>query len=273
MNLRDILISELIKAKIPSPRLEADIILKYAMPEYPQISTEQREKALAMLQRRITHEPLDKIIGQREFYKSVFKVNKNVLSPRADTEILVESALELIPQEQDFHILDLGTGSGCILLSLLKERSNCKGTGVDASKEALDIAKENMQNLHLTSQATFLYKSWTDENFVTETFDMIVSNPPYIPTKEIEMLEKDVKDYDPLSALDGGEDGLECYRQIAKVTPLILKPNGYILLEVGYNQAKAVADIFMAHGLTLAKVIPDLSNINRCVILKKSVAK
>lgn len=269
MTLRDELVTALIKAKIPSPRLEADIILKHAVPEYPRVLPNQEVLVYEMLSRRINHEPLDKIIGHREFYKSFFMVNENVLSPRPDTEILVESTLNLIPEQASWNILDLGTGSGCILLSLLLERSQCQGTGIDASQEALHIATQNAQRLELLSRTKFIHKSWNETNIVSELFDVIVSNPPYIPSAEIAALEAEVRNYDPLTALDGGEDGLNCYREIAKITPLLLKKDGYILLEVGYGQDKDVAEIFIAQKLTWVKTVPDLAGINRCVILKK----
>lgn len=273
MTLREEIIKELIKGKIPSPRLEADIILKAAAPAYPDIKNDEQQKAYGLLKRRLNHEPLDKIIGQREFYKSVFKVNQDVLSPRPDTEILVEKALELLPQDEPLRILDLGTGSGCILLSLLKERPKANGVGVDVSEKALAVAKENAKNLGLENQVSFINKSWQEKGFVTGLFEMVVSNPPYIPSAEINTLDEEVKNHDPLTALDGGADGLQCYRDIAAMTPDLLKDNGFILLEVGYDQAEAVADIFVDRGLCLIDIIKDLAGINRCVILKKSVAK
>ena len=269
MTLREELISALINQKIPSPRLETDIILKHAAPSYPDITNNEEALARQMLHRRLQNEPLDKIIGQREFFKSVFVVNSDVLTPRPDTEILVESALKLIPENRAIKILDLGTGSGCILLSLLAERPQCTGTGVDASLKAIQTAIRNTENLNLTNRTTFVNKSWTEENFVTDTYDIIVSNPPYIPTEDIENLDQEVKNYDPISALDGGKDGLECYRQIAKIASLILNEKGYILLEVGYNQAKDVEEIFTNQGLTSVEIVKDLAGINRCVILKK----
>lgn len=269
MNLREELIKALVAAKIPSPRLEADIIIKNTAPDYPNVTNEQELNIKECLLRRINHEPLDKIIGKREFYKSIFYVDNNVLTPRADTEILVESALELIPDNSDFEILELGTGSGCIILSLIKEKLNATATGIDISEKALDIAQKNAAKLELENRIKFINKSWTDKDFISKQFDMIVSNPPYIPTEEIKELDIEVKKYDPIQALDGGKDGLDCYRQIADITPLLLKDKGYILLEVGYNQANIVADIFRKKNLTLVKIVPDLSGINRCVILKK----
>lgn len=269
MNLREKLISSLISAGIPSPRLEADIILKNSAPTYPEITSDQEQKAQTMLQRRCNGEPMDKIIGKKEFYKSTFKVNQNVLSPRPDTEILVERALELIPQNQSFNILDLGTGSGCIILSLLNDRPQSHGTAVDISLPALQIAKENAETLNLSSQIEFLHGSWKEINFPLDEYDIIVSNPPYIPAKDIATLSTEVKVYDPLLALDGGDDGLLCYREIAQLVPLILKKGGYILLEVGIGQENDVATIFSAQNLSWVKTVPDLAGINRCVILKK----
>lgn len=269
MTLKDSLIQELIKAGISSPRLEADIILKHSAPQYPKISEAEAEIAENMLKRRICHEPLDKIIGKREFYKSTFIVNRSVLSPRPDTEILVESALELLPTEEKQTILDLGTGSGCILLSLLKERPQAIGIGMDISREALDVAKKNAENLSLKDRIEFLNKSWTDNQVILPQFDMVVSNPPYIPSAEINTLDKEVKDYDPLTALDGGKDGLDCYKDIAKVLPNILKDMAYALFEVGYNQAEDVMEIFKCAGLKPIKIVKDLTGINRCVILQK----
>lgn len=269
MTLREEIISSLVDKKIPSPRLETDIILKHAAPNYPEISKAEENLARTMLHRRLQNEPLDKIIGKKEFFKSVFEVNSDVLSPRPDTEILVEGALELIPEDKSLNVLDLGTGSGCILLSLLSERPQCVGIGIDASLKAIKTAMRNAKNLNLTARTSFVNKSWEEEGFVNETYDIIVSNPPYIPTEDIAELETEVKNYDPLTALDGGKDGLECYRQIAKITPLILKKSGYILLEVGYNQAKSVEEIFQNQGLKPVKMLKDLAGINRCVILKK----
>ncbi len=269
MNLREELISALVAAHIPSPRLETDIILKHAAPAYPEITAEQEQAARTMLRRRCLGEPMDKIVGQREFYKSVFKVNQNVLSPRPDTEILVESALELIPENKACRILDLGTGSGCIILSLLKERPQSRGTAVDISARALQTAAENAEELGLSSRIDFIHNSWTNAGFVTEEYDIIVSNPPYIPSADIETLSTEVRRYDPLSALDGGADGLRCYREIAAVAPLILKNGGYILLEAGIGQDADIAGIFSACNLEWVKTVPDLAGINRCVILKK----
>ena len=268
MDIKEEIIKALVSAHIPSPRLEANIIIKHAAPDYPEITDSQKQTINSMLQRRCNHEPLDKIIGQKEFYKSVFKVNQNVLSPRPDTEILVEKALELMSKNMPYKILDLGTGSGCILLSLLKERQQTKGVGIDISKKALEVAKENASLLGVSSRVEFINKSWNDAS-LKEEFDIIVSNPPYIESDEIKKLDKGVKDYDPMLALDGGKDGLDCYREIANLTPQWLKIDGYILLEVGYNQAEIVKEVFEDVGCKFVEFANDLSGIKRCVILKK----
>lgn len=269
MTLREELIAALIKAHIPSPRLEADIILKKAAPEYPEVSLAEKKQVMAILARRQKYEPLDKIIGVKEFYKYTFCVNGNVLSPRPDTETLVESALSLIPESSPCRIIDLGTGSGCILLSLLKERPQASGVGVDISSKALSLAAKNAALLGVKNRVAFINKSWQEKGGITECFDFIVSNPPYIPSREIASLAPEVKNYDPLLALDGGSDGYDCYKQIAAVAPLILKKGGYILLEAGKGQDEDIVKIFTSQGLIYQKTVPDLAGINRCVILKK----
>ena len=268
MDLRDELIQALIAAKVSSPRLETDIILKNVAPDYPEISVAEISQAREMLKRRLNHEPLDKIIGYREFYKYRFKVSSDVLTPRPDTEILVEEALSLIPVDKPCRILDLGTGSGCILLSLLKERPKAHGVGVDKSAAALTIAKENALGLGVENRVEFINKSWNEIEW-NNKFDIIVSNPPYIPTEEIETLEPEVKDYDPLMALDGGPSGLDCYKEIAAIAPQIMSDNACLLFEVGYNQANEVVNICKSTGLKLIKIAQDLAGINRCIILKK----
>ncbi len=269
MNLRDEFIKRLIEAKISSPRLETDIILKNSMPLYPNYTDEQETVAREYLSRRLNHEPLDKIIGKKEFYKYEFKVNNDVLSPRPDTEILVEKALEIIDKDKKYHIIDLGVGSGCIILSILKERHNAKGIGIDISKKALSTAKENAKLLEVGDRITFINSDWNNIVKNNEEFDIIVSNPPYIPEYEYNELDIEVKKFDPIIALVGGDDGLKCYREIADIASIILKKGGYILLEVGYNQALDVIDIFSKKDFSIVEIAKDLSGINRCIILKK----
>lgn len=268
----------LAKNGVENPRLETRLIMAFVLQCQPaevfsdsSLTDKQSRQADEILRRRLQHEPLDKILGHREFYKFDFVVDKSVLSPRPDTEILVEEAVSLA--HNNMSILDLGTGSGCIIESILSEFPQMQGTAVDISEQSLDIARRNAANLNLGARLRFIQADWFTANFcalIGQKFDMIVSNPPYIPTSDIAALDDEVKNHDPLAALDGGEDGLQSYKRIAEIAPTLLNNKGYILLEVGINQAHQVADIFTAQGLKLLKIVPDLSGIERCVILQKS---
>lgn len=236
------------------------------------LNAEQIEKFETMLEARKKNKPVDKILGHKGFYKYDFCTSEDVLSPREDTEILVEEALALIAQNEYLNVLELGVGSGCVIVSLLADISELQGVGVDVSARALQVADENAQRLGVGERLILKQASWNDADFVQrigKRFDLIVSNPPYIATKEIEELDAEVKNYDPLLALDGGDDGLHCYRQIAKVIPFLLKQGGYLLVEIGEGQAADVCGIFEKYGLQTNKIIKDLSGIERCISLKK----
>lgn len=274
------LVSLLAKAEISSPRLEARLILSSVLhceaDEVAAIAYDLNPSDFCrlnqMLEQRVKHFPLDKILGFKDFYKYRFQVNEDVLSPRPDTEVLVEEAILLLRQHKFHSILDLGTGSGCILLSLLAEFPNLLGLGVDASSQALEIAMLNSVHLGVSAQVSWLNLSWFADDFINslgQKFDIIVSNPPYIPRQDIAQLDEEVKSHDPLSALDGGVDGYEHYLQIAKLAPKILNDGGYILLEGGINQAQDINNIFQAEGLKHVKIVDDLNGIERCIILKK----
>ena len=265
---------------ISSPRLEARRILSFVCQKSEDeislldrdLREEETKKLDEIISQRVAHKPLDKILGTRGFYKYDFIVSESVLTPRPDTEILVEEAIRLLSSDKAQTIIDFGTGSGCILLSLLAENKMWRGQGVDISASALKIAKQNASLLDVEKQVEWINKSWFDNDLaklIDSPVDMIVSNPPYIPSKDIAQLEDDVKLYDPIQALDGGEDGLKHYRQIAKVSAPLLKDGGCVLLEVGIYQAQAVAEIFCHAGLQLVNIVSDLGQIARCVILKK----
>lgn len=226
----------------------------------------------SLLMRRCAHQPLDKLLGYRDFYKNRFTVSEAVLSPRPDTEVLVEAAIEIIKQKAFTKVLDLGTGSGCIVLSILDDCADTTAVAVDKSMVALDVARKNGDNLKLAQRIDFINASWFDEDFsqkIGSGYEVIVSNPPYIPSADIADLEEEVKAYDPLSALDGGEDGYDHYQKIAELAPELLVEGGYLFLEAGINQAEKIAEIFEEQGLALVKIIRDLAGIERCVILKK----
>lgn len=271
-------IAKLVQARIPSPRLEARLLVAEALaiPEqelsiYDEpLSHKQKERLNDMVSRRVSHQPVCKILGRKAFYKNEFIVNGHVLSPRPDTEILVEKAIELAKKFQLYDMIDFGTGSGCILLSVLAEVQAARGVGVDISAEALSIARQNAQKLNLQPRASFILGSWFDENLAAllkQKFSLLVSNPPYIPSADISELETEVKNYDPLLALDGGTDGLRDYRRLAQAAPLILADGAYILLEVGINQARDVAKIFTEQGFILEEILKDYGGIERCVVL------
>lgn len=211
------------------------------------------------IERRSKGEPVQYITGEQEFMGLIFKTHESTLIPRLDTECLVEDAMKEL--HDGMKILDMCTGSGCILLSLLKYSNDCTGTGVDYSAEAVELAKRNADSLGI--QATFLQGDLFEP--VNDKFDMIVSNPPYIESEVIKGLDTEVKDYEPMSALDGGEDGLEFYRRIAKEAPGYLKRGGVLLLEIGYNQGESVPEILEKEGFKEINVKKDLAGNDRVV--------
>lgn len=250
-------------------------VLKTTVPELPfyhlDISQIEQNKFGQMIQARLNHMPADKIIGSRGFYKYDFLVNSDVLSPRPDTEILLEEALSIIRKKNYTRVLELGVGSGCIITSILAENNKVQGEGVDISQPALEIAKKNAELLKVEDRLKLYHRDWFAKDFVNifkNKFNVIISNPPYIPSKEISNLDEEVKNFDPLYALDGGEDGLDSYRQIAVVAPHLLEVDGHILLEVGEGQAEDVVAIYKKQNFVCEKIISDLSGTNRCIVLK-----
>lgn len=274
----DDIVARLSAENISSPRLEARMMLAYILdtdastivPSQVNLTDTQADKLQEMIEERLEHKPLCKILGTKSFYKYDFVVNEDVLSPRPDTEILVETAVEFSKQFSFNKILDMGTGSGCILLSLLGEIPDAVGTGIDISPAALSVARTNAKRLGYTDRCRFFNSSWFEDKFdYGSNFDLIVSNPPYIPTKDIAGLDDEVKFYDPLTALDGGADGLKDYRRIAEISSQLLNDDGFLLLEFGINQSAEVKKIFLSAGFELVDIKKDLSGKDRCIILKK----
>ena len=212
----------------------------------------QKEYEIAV-QKRAEHIPLQYIIGEQEFMGLRFKVNSNVLIPRQDTETLVEQVLKIV--KPGMKVLDLCTGSGCVLISVLKNAPELTGMGSDISKTALLVAKENAK-LHEVD-AEWVRSDLFDN--ITETFDVIMANPPYIPTGEILSLMPEVRDFEPENALDGGADGLDFYRKIAGQVKDYLNPGGYVYMEIGYDQGEAVSELMRNAGFTEVEVIKDLA--------------
>lgn len=278
MNIYQKTINRLIRANISSPRLEARILIANAsntdvnnVSSNTTLNNEQINKLNIMISERENHKPLDKIIGYKGFYCHDFITSEDVLSPRPDTEVLVEEAISIIKKNNFNTLLDLGTGSGCIVLSILAQCPDVKATAVDISDKAIKIAQKNAKNLYVANRCNFVNASWFDTDFygkLANKYDMIVSNPPYIPTYDINTLEQEVKNFDPILALDGGIDGLDCYKQIAVVAKDKISDKGYILIEAGINQKNDIINIFKSQGFTYIKSINDLNSIPRCLVFK-----
>ena len=232
-----------------------------------EISNEFLNNFQKLLSRRLNREPIANIIGKKAFWDYDFIVNENVLTPRPDSETLIEAVLENYKnKEQKLNILDLGTGSGCLILTLLSIYQNSQGLAIDISDKALEIAKQNAKLLNI-NRIKFLKNNWNDN--INEKFDIIISNPPYIPKKEIEDLEPEVNKYNPLLALDGGNDGLDCYKYLAENLQKNCKKDTKIFLEIGKNQEKDIIKIFQNNDFELIKMYKDINGIVRVLELKK----
>lgn len=224
-----------------------------------EVSEAEEEKYRRALEQRAVHVPLQHLLGYQDFMGLRFQVNEYVLIPRQDTEILVEEAMRYL--HDGMRILDLCTGSGCILLSLLHYSNDCEGVGVDISKEALQVAVRNAELLGI--RADFLKSDLYEK--VTGKFDLLVSNPPYIERAVIPTLMEEVREYDPYIALDGGEDGLDFYRRIIGGAQDYLKRGGQILMEIGSGQAKAVSELLREAGFKEIDVCRDFAGLDRVV--------
>lgn len=260
---------------ISTPQLDARLILQDALRMSHEdlclnknrlIDEEQAAKFFDKINRRVANEPVAYIVGHKEFFGKDFIVNKHTLIPRPDTETLIEMALDLFPQEAGIKILDIGTGSGCIAITLADVFRKAKLYATDASADVLEVAKQNAATHQV--KVNFLL----DQNFASnlqEDFDLIVSNPPYIKNADLAMLAEDVKNYEPWLALDGGKDGLDAYRIIAEQAKNLLAAQGFFLVEIGIDQKTDVTEIFSKHGFSLYKRAKDLAGIDRALCFKK----
>jgi release factor glutamine methyltransferase len=239
------------EASMASPELDARLLLCHATGLSHEayvagindvLAPDAAARFAAYLARRLAGEPVSRIIGTREFYGRPFRIDQSTLDPRPDTETLIEAALELVGRrglrETPLRILDLGTGSGCILITLLAELPLATGLGIDKSLPALDIARANAQILGVGGRAGFVAGDWLEA--VEGTFDLVVANPPYLSVADMAGLAPEVRDHDPIEALDGGPDGLSAYRRIVPGLGKALRPGGFALFEVGPDQAEAV---------------------------------
>ena len=260
-------------ARIDSPSIDARLLLEAAADvsrtdiltdPYRHLEPDALARMENYVERRLKREPVSRILGRKGFWKIMLSVTPDVLSPRPDTEAVLDVCLKAFPEGRSFEMADLGVGSGAILLAVLAERPAAKGLGTEVSEEALAVARENAANLDLNNRAVFLRTDWT-AGLSDDAFDLVVSNPPYIPSKDIETLDPEVRDHDPRLALDGGEDGLDAYRLLAPEIRRILKTEGIFAVEIGWHQAAAVRALFEAAGFEDVKVVKDLAGRDRVI--------
>ena len=231
------------------------------------LNNELLEKFKVLLNRRKKKEPLAYILNHKEFWKNSFYIDNNVLIPRPDTEILIEEILKLYNKDRNLSVLDIGTGSGCIIISLLKDRPRFNGTAIDISKKAINIAKYNAK-MHQLSHRIKFYKTSVD-NFFKGKYDLIVSNPPYINRLSLKYLEKDILGYEPIQALEGGLDGFNVFNKIIKMSSILLKKGGKLVLEIGFDQKTEMLRILKKKNFFLNKTVQDYSGNDRCIICTK----
>ena len=260
-------------AGVDSPSIDARLLLEASTgagrvdiltDPYRVVDADKIAALDAMIERRLKREPVSRILGKKGFWKIMLNVTPDVLSPRPDTETLLDVVVRAFPPHRAFDMIDLGTGSGAILLAALMERAGARGVGTDISTEAIAVARENAANLDLDGRCTFIRTDWAT-GFADGSFDLVVSNPPYIPTGDIPGLDPEVRDHDPHLALDGGPDGLQPYRDLAPEIARILRPEGVFAVEIGWDQGEAVKALFEAAGFTGVKVVKDLGDRDRVV--------
>jgi release factor glutamine methyltransferase len=228
------------------------------------LSDEQSRALDDFIARRERREPISHILGVKGFWKIMVRVTPDVLTPRPDTETILDVVLPRFPEDARFSVLDLGVGSGAVLLAILGERPGARGLGVDVSAEALAVARENAANLGLAGRAAFLRGDWT-AGLDDEGFDLVVSNPPYIPSGDIAGLAPEVRDHEPRLALDGGPDGLDAYRLLVPEILRVLRPGGRFAVEIGIGQRMAVETLFRAVGAVEVTTVRDLADRERVV--------
>jgi release factor glutamine methyltransferase len=273
-------IARLAEAGIARPQAEARLLLEAAgggsraeLIAFPErrLAAPQLAGFEAMVARRCRHEPASRILGKREFWSLTFSVTPATLDPRPDSETLVAAVLARLHDRQArLSILDLGTGTGCLLLALLSELPQAEGVGIDISPEAVATAQENAQALGLAKRASIRAGSWC-EGLASARFDVVVSNPPYIAHAEIAGLQPEVAGFDPPRALDGGADGLDAYRALLPGAAHVLKPGGLLALEIGMGQGPAVKALAERGGVTFIGSAQDLAGIERCLLFSRNL--
>jgi release factor glutamine methyltransferase len=279
MNIQSAVIegTNILKDKsIPSAQLDTEILMAKALDKNREYIILNHDKVLnvenlkyfkKLVQERGTRKPIAYLLNKKFFWKNEFYVNNNTLIPRPDTEIIIEQILKVTKNKNYLKILDIGVGSGCILLSIIKERKNFYGSGVDISKNSLEISKLNAKKLFVDERVKF-YKSDVDK-FNQGKYDLIVSNPPYIKRSDLKYLESDVLKFEPKLALDGGLDGLSVIRKVIKKSSELLKKNGKFILEIGFDQKNKVIKLLNNRGFYINSTVRDLANNDRCIVSTK----
>ncbi len=232
------------------------------------LDSREADRFAALISARAGRAPVSRLVGRRQFWSLDLAISDAVLDPRPDSETVVATALERLPALNDpYQIIDFGTGSGCLLLALLKERPRAWGLGVDISPAAARLAAQNARALGLSNRARFMVGDWGQS--LHGAFDLIVANPPYIVSGDIVALQPEVSRHDPVLALDGGADGLDCYRALAPNVARLLKPDGHAVLECGHDQAAALSGIIQAAQLRVENFHRDLAGVERCVSISR----
>ena len=248
-----ILMSEAIKQK------KENILLNLG----DEIKIEDYNFFIDLINQRLNKKPIAYLIGRKSFWKYDFKVTNDVLIPRPDTEVIIDQVIKLTKNKSKLNVLDIGVGSGCIILTILKEKKNFRGTGIDISKKTLKICKINSDNLGVSNRLK-LFKSDVD-NFQIGKYDLIVSNPPYIKNIDLKYLDRNVIGFEPRLALDGGLEGLLVLQKVIKKSSKLIKKNGILVLEMAFDQKDKVIKILKREGFYIKKIIKDLANKDRCI--------
>lgn len=275
--LRQLHIDRLKKVS-PSPALDVDLLLCHVLGLSPvelilrdtmAIDLESEEKLRWLVNRRMMSEPIAYLIGTKSFMGHEFMVDKRVLIPRPDTEIVVEAALKVMPDDKTLRIIDIGTGSGAILISLLLARQKATGVGIDISADALAVAETNGLQLGVSDRIQWVQSNlFAAVGHMGQTFDMIISNPPYINGADMELLDETVAGFEPHSALFGGDDGLDFYRQIVLSAKAYMKPQGYLAFEIGYDQREAVVSLLELADFEGITCYNDLAGHHRAIVAR-----
>ena len=279
MNIENVIKKAFIDLKsknIESALLDSEILMSKVLKEDRSSVLLNSERSLSnqdyknfreLISNRLKFKPIAYLTGQKSFWKYEFEINNKVLIPRPDSELIVEQVLKICQNKQKIKILDVGVGSGCLILSILKERKHFSGVGVDLSKDCINVCKINATKLRVQNRLK-LFKTDID-NFDLGKYDLIVSNPPYIKKLDLKKLNKDVINYEPKLALDGGLDGLSKIRKVIKKSSELVKLNGKLIIEIASDQKKMVKKILIENGFFVNKVAKDLSKNDRCIISTK----